>query len=68
MKLGKKFFVSDCEGPISINDNAFELSSHFIEDGDKFFEIVSRYDDVLADVLKRQGYNAGGTLKLYYPF
>ena len=67
-KLGKKFFVSDCEGPISINDNAFELSNHFIDGGDKFFEIVSRYDDVLADVLKRQGYNAGGTLKLILPF
>ncbi len=66
--MGKKFFVSDCEGPISINDNAFELSNHFIDDGDKFFEIVSRYDDVLADVLKRQGYNAGGTLKLILPF
>jgi energy-converting hydrogenase A subunit R len=66
--LGKKFFVSDCEGPISINDNAFELSNHFIDDGDKFFEIVSRYDDVLAYVLKRQGYNAGGTLKFILPF
>jgi len=66
--LGKKFFVSDCEGPISLNDNAFELSSHFIDDGDKFFKIISRYDDLLADVLKRQGYNAGGTLKLILPF
>ncbi len=66
--MGKKFFVSDCEGPISINDNAFELSNHFIDDGDKFFEIVSRYDDVLADMLKRQGYNAGGTLKFILPF
>ena len=62
--MGKKFFVSDCEGPISVNDNAFELSGHFIEDGEKFFEIVSRYDDVLADVLKRTGYNAGSTLRL----
>jgi energy-converting hydrogenase A subunit R len=66
--LGKKFFVSDCEGPISVNDNAYELSAHFIENGEKFFEIVSRYDDVLVDVLKRSGYNAGGTLKLIVPF
>jgi len=66
--LGKKFFVSDCEGPISINDNAYELSGHFIEDGEKFFKIVSKYDDLLADVLKRPGYNAGGTLKLIVPF
>ncbi|MEM2103599.1 MAG: HAD hydrolase family protein [Candidatus Bathyarchaeia archaeon] len=30
--------------------------------------MVSRYDDVLADVLKRQGYKAGDTLKLILPF
>lgn len=63
-----KFFVSDCEGPISINDNAFELAGHFIDDGEKLFEIVSRYDDVLVDVVKRPGYHAGGTLRLIVPF
>ena len=66
--MGRKFFVTDCEGPISVNDNAFELSGHFIDDGETFFKIVSRYDDILADVLKRPGYNAGGTLKLIVPF
>ena len=66
--MGKKIFVSDCEGPISINDNAFELAGHFIEDGEKFFAIVSNYDDILADVIKKPGYNAGGTLKLIVPF
>jgi energy-converting hydrogenase A subunit R len=66
--MGRKFFVSDCEGPISVNDNAFELSGHFIDDGETFFKIVSKYDDILADVLKRPGYNAGGTLKLILPF
>lgn len=66
--MGKKFFVSDCEGPISVNDNAFELAGHFIEDGEKFFQIVSHYDDILADEIKRPGYNAGSTLKLILPF
>jgi len=66
--LGNKFFVSDCEGPISVNDNAFELAGHFIDDGEKFFQIISRYDDILADEIKRPGYNAGDTLKLILPF
>lgn len=66
--MGNKFFVSDCEGPISVNDNAFELAGHFIEDGKKFFQIVSHYDDVLVDEIKRLGYNAGDTLKLILPF
>jgi len=66
--MGKKVFISDCEGPISINDNAFELAGHYIEDGEKFFTIISKYDDILVDEVKREGYNAGGTLKLIIPF
>jgi len=64
----KRVFISDCEGPISKNDNAFELTSHFIPDGDKLFTVISRYDDVLADVLKRPNHKAGDTLKLILPF
>ena len=66
--MGRKFVVSDCEGPLSANDNAFELAGHFIEDGERFFQIVSQYDDILADEIKRPGYNAGSTLKLILPF
>jgi len=64
----KRVFVSDCEGPISKNDNAFEITSHFVPDGDTLFTVISRYDDVLADVLKRPHYKAGDTLKLILPF
>jgi energy-converting hydrogenase A subunit R len=64
----KRIFISDCEGPISKNDNAFELASNFIPNGDKLFVNVSRYDDVLADVLHKPGYSAGATLKLILPF
>lgn len=66
--MGRKFYVTDCEGPISTNDNAFELSGYYIEEGEKFFQIISRYDDILVDVVKRPGYNAGDTLKLIVPF
>jgi len=60
--------VSDCEGPISKNDNAFELTQHFVSNGDKLFSIISKYDDVLVDIVKRKSYNAGDTLKLILPF
>ena len=66
--MARKVFISDCEGPISINDNAFELAGIFIEDGEKFFTILSKYDDILVDEVKREGYYAGGTLKLIVPF
>lgn len=64
----QKIFISDCEGPISKNDNAYELAVHFIPSGDKFFSLISKYDDVLADVVKKPGYRAGNTLKLIVPF
>ncbi len=64
----KRVFVSDCEGPISKNDNAFELTSYFVPDGDRLFTVVTRYDDVLAEVVRKTGYEAGGTLKLILPF
>jgi energy-converting hydrogenase A subunit R len=61
-------FISDCEGPLSKNDNAFEIASQFIPNGNKLFSKISKYDDVLADVLQRHGYSAGSTLKLILPF
>jgi len=67
-KTSQRIFISDCEGPISKNDNALELATRFIPQGDSFFALVSRYDDILADVVKKPGYKAGDTLKLILPF
>jgi len=67
-KTSQRIFISDCEGPISKNDNAFELTTHFIPQGDNFFTLISRYDDILADIMKKPGYKAGDTLKLILPF
>jgi energy-converting hydrogenase A subunit R len=64
----KRVFISDCEGPISKNDNAYEITARFVPNGDKLFTLISKYDDVLADVLKKPGYAAGSTLKLILPF
>lgn len=61
-------FNTDCEGPISKNDNAMELSEFYIPGGHQFFAIVSKYDDYLADIERRSGYKAGDTLKLILPF
>ncbi|MDO9532685.1 MAG: hypothetical protein Q7O12_11240 [Deltaproteobacteria bacterium] len=59
----------DCEGPLALNDNAFELCREFIQpQGDRFFQQVSRYDDYLVEVAKRPGYKSGDSLKLILPF
>ena len=61
-------FFTDCEGPLTINDNAFELASTFIPQGDRIFTTLSRYDDVLADIIQTPNYQAGSTLKFIAPF
>jgi len=67
-KRAQRVFVTDCEGPISYNDNAYELTEHFIPNGSTFFALISKYDDVQADIIKKPGYKAGDTLKLILPF
>jgi energy-converting hydrogenase A subunit R len=66
--LKRRIFITDCEGPISLNDNAFELVKYFIPKGKKFFSIISQYDDILAYFMKKPNYKAGDTLKLILPF
>jgi len=68
VRRAQRVFVTDCEGPISKNDNAYELTEHFIPNGSTFFALVSKYDDVQADIVKKLGYKAGDTLKLILPF
>lgn len=64
----RRIFVTDCEGPVTRNDNAAELSEAFIPKGDRFFSKISLYDDYLAEVARRPGYKAGDTLRLILPF
>ena len=60
--------ITDCEGPLALNDNAFELCRDFITPkGDRFFRQVSCYSDYLAEVAKRPDLS-GNTLKLILPF
>jgi len=56
----------DLEGPLSPQDNAYELMKLF-PNGDKIFEVISRYDDLLA-LEGREGYEPGDTLALIIPF
>ncbi len=56
----------DMEGPLSIQDNAYELMKLFPKGGE-IFEVISRYDDLLA-LEGREGYEPGDTLALIVPF
>jgi energy-converting hydrogenase A subunit R len=56
----------DLEGPLSPQDNAFEVMS-LLDGGREGFAVISRYDDLLA-LEGIEGYEPGDTLKLILPF
>ncbi len=60
------FAAFDLEGPLSPQDNAYELMGLF-PDGGQVFEVISRYDDLLT-LEDREGYEPGDTLALIVPF
>lgn len=62
----KRVVCFDLEGPLSPQDNAYELMAE-IPSGKKIFEVISRYDDILA-LEGRVGYEPGDTLALIVPF
>jgi len=60
------FVCFDLEGPLSPQDNAYELMKLF-PNGDRIFEVISRYDDLLT-LEEREDYEPGDTLALIMPF
>lgn len=74
----KVYIFSDCEGPLTLGDIAFEyvVASAKIyglgeEVGRKFFQAVSNIDDIWGDfhkIPKDPTYSAGHTLKIILPF
>jgi energy-converting hydrogenase A subunit R len=60
------FICFDLEGPLSPQDNAYELMKLF-PNGDKIFRVISYYDDLLT-LEGRPDYEPGDTLALIVPF
>ncbi|MBI4186702.1 MAG: hypothetical protein HY530_04245 [Chloroflexi bacterium] len=64
--MKNNFICFDLEGPLSPQDNAYELMKLF-PGGDRVFELISRYDDLLT-LEERADYEPGDTLALIVPF
>jgi len=64
--LTRKLIAFDLEGPLSPQDNAYDLMGLF-PNGREIFEVISRYDDLLT-LDGRPGYEPGDTLALIVPF
>jgi len=59
---------TDCEGPLALNDNAFELCRDFLPDGARFFTQLRNYGEYLVNLAPKPEYQAGDTVKLILPF
>ena len=67
-KAKKKLIVSDWEGPWVVADFAYDIMNALVPDGDRLFSSISEYDDYLAYIRKKRGYEPGDTLALIAPF
>jgi energy-converting hydrogenase A subunit R len=63
----EKTIFFDLEGPLSPQDNAYEVMKLIGQDGAAIFEVISRYDDRIT-LEGRAGYEPGDTLALVIPF
>lgn len=68
----KRIICFDLEGPLSGQDNAYEVFK-LIPDGEQMFRAISYYDDMVCGLVpgkrewRRENYEAGDTLKLIIP-
>jgi energy-converting hydrogenase A subunit R len=62
-----KTICFDLEGPLSPQDNAYEVMQLIGKEGAFIFEVISRYDDIIS-LEGRKGYEPGDTLALIVPF
>ncbi len=63
----RKTIFFDLEGPLSPQDNAYEVMKGIGEKGASIFEVISKYDDIIS-IEGREGYEPGDTLALIVPF
>ena len=61
--------ITDCEGPLTLNDHVFELCRDLIQpDGVRFCQQVRHYVKYLAEMAKKPEYRPGDTARLILPF
>ncbi|MCL2148131.1 MAG: hypothetical protein FWH47_02205 [Methanomassiliicoccaceae archaeon] len=63
-----KQVVCSCKGFLQHNNSARDLCQRFISKGDRFYDLVARYDDVVAYVLNRSDGRSGNVMRFIAPF
>jgi len=66
--IEEKQLVMSCDGILSRNDYARDLCAKTIRDGARFFDVISRYEDLSTYALERDETKVRQTMKLIVPF
>jgi energy-converting hydrogenase A subunit R len=63
-----KQLICSSNGFLQFNNSCRDLCQRFISKGDRLYDLISRYDDIVAYVLNRSEGRSGITTKLIAPF
>ena len=63
-----KQLICTCTGFLQRNNSSRDLCSRFIDHGDKLYDLISKYDDLIAYVLNRTDGRSGNTARFIAPF
>ncbi|MCL2032405.1 MAG: hypothetical protein FWG96_03955 [Methanomassiliicoccaceae archaeon] len=63
-----KQLVCSCKGFLQSNNSSRDLCQRFIAKGDKFYDLIARYDDIVAYVLNRSDGRSGNVMRFIAPF
>ena len=63
-----KQIVCSCEGFLQFNNSSRDLCKRFVDNGDRLYDLISRYDDIINYVLNRSEGRSGNTVRFIAPF
>jgi len=64
----KNIYSTNCEGPVSRSDSAWEIAEAFLPEGGKLFTLLKQFDGYLGDIEKIKNHVYGNSLKYILPF
>ncbi|MCL2296069.1 MAG: hypothetical protein FWC29_03180 [Methanomassiliicoccaceae archaeon] len=63
-----KQLVCSCKGFLQLDNSSRCLCERFVHNGDKLYDMIARYDDIVSYVLNRSEVRSGDTVRFIAPF
>ena len=66
--MGKRIFISNCEGTITKNNNTLDLMKHYVPEGDRVLDVINNYCQINERFTHKKDVRTAHPLKLVLPF